>query len=116
MKLITSLLTAVMAIACLSSCNEKPRHYTFIQNMSDGKQIVEQIDAKNDTVALNLFLDRMTKAIVDNLEDSDSTSAKVESTYIISPDGDTLNTNLELTQAIEKQILNTQKKGAIPTR
>ena len=53
MRRLLPIFVTVMALACLSSCNEKPRHYQFVQNMADGKQTVEQFDAENDTVALN---------------------------------------------------------------
>ena len=107
----------IIALCMLSSCNEKPKHYSFVQNMSDGKQVVEEIDAQNDTVALKMFLDRMSKVIIANMENTDSTSAQIESMFVISPDGDTLNTNQELIQAIEMQVLDRQQNArAIPNR
>ena len=104
MRRILPLLVTVMALACLASCNKKPRHYQMVQNMTDGKQIVEQFDAENDTVALNQYLDRMTKIIMDNMNDT-AKATKIESMFVISPDGDTLNTKKELMQAIETQVL-----------
>ncbi len=107
----------IIALCMLGSCNEKPKHYSFVQNMSDGKQVVEEIDAQNDTVALKMFLDRMSKVIIANMENTDSTSAQIESMFVISPDGDTLNTNQELIQAIEMQVLDRQQNArAIPNR
>ena len=99
-----SLIVAVIALSCLASCNKKPRHYQMVQNMSDGQQIVERFDAENDTIAFNKYLDRMAKILVDNMKENDSTAAKIESMFVISPDGDTLNTNTELMHAIEQQI------------
>ena len=107
----------IIALSMLGSCNEKPKHYSFVQNMSDGKQVVEEIDAQNDTVALKMFLDRMSKVIIANMENTDSTSAQIESMFVISPDGDTLNTNQELIQAIEMQVLDRQQNArTIPNR
>ena len=103
MRRILPLFVTVMALVCLSSCNEKPRHYQFVQNMADGKQTVEQFDAENDTVALNKYIDRMTKVLMENLSGENKGPA-IESMYVISPDGDTLNTNKELMQVIEKQL------------
>ena len=117
-KIMRKIIPAVIIALCmLSSCNEKPKHYSFVQNMSDGKQVVEEIDAQNDTVALKMFLDRMSKVIIANMENTDSTSAQIESMFVISPDGDTLNTNQELIQAIEMQVLDRQQNArAIPNR
>ena len=51
------------------------------------------------------------------MENTDSTSAQIESMFVISPDGDTLNTNQELIQAIEMQVLDRQQNArAIPNR
>jgi len=107
-SLLTVVLTAMVAMCCLWSCNEKPRHYQLVQNMADGTQTVEKFDAANDTVALNQYLDRMTKIIVENMADSTAKSPAVESMYVISPDGDTLNTNEELMHVIEQQFMQQQ--------
>ena len=104
MKRIFQLLVAVIALSCLVSCNEKPRHYQMVENMADGKQVIEKFDAENDTVALNKYIDRMAKVIMENMGDSATQAPAVESMYVISPDGDTLNTNIELMGAIENQI------------
>ena len=98
------LVVTVIALSCLVSCNKQPRHYQMVQNMSNGQQIVEQFDADNDTVALNKYLDHMANIIVANMNQNDSTAAKIESMFVISPEGDTLNTNPELMHAIEQKI------------
>ena len=103
-SLLTVVLTAMVALCCLWSCNEKPRHYQLVQNMADGTQTVEKFDAANDTVALNQYLDRMTKIIVENMADSTAKSPAVESMYVISPDGDTLNTDEELLQKVSQDL------------
>ena len=104
MRRLFPLLAAVIAMSWLTSCNEKPRHYQMVENMANGQQVIEKFDAANDTVALNLYLDRMTKVIMANMTDSTSQAPAVESMYVISPDGDTLNTNDELMRVIEKQL------------
>ena len=99
------LIVAVIVLSCLVGCNKKPpRQYQMVQNMSDGKQIVEKFEADNDTIALNKFLDRMSDIVAINMTESDSTAADIESMFVISPEGDTLNTNPELMHAIEKQF------------
>ncbi len=113
-RIIPAIITGA-ALLLLFSCNEKPRHYSFIQNMSDGQQIVENIDAKNDTDALNMYIDRMSKVIVENMNKTDSTAGpQIVSMYVVSPDGDTLNTNKELMHVVEEQIM--MKQTAVPAR
>ena len=65
---------------------------------NDGQELVEEIKAKNDTDALKLYLDRMEKILVENMDKPDQQQYKVM--YVISPDGDTLNTNEQLLQSI----------------
>lgn len=99
------LIVAVIALSSLVGCNKKPpRQYQMVQNMSDGKQVVETFEADNDTIALNRYLDRMANIVASKLSVSDSTAADIESMFVISPEGDTLNTNPELMHAIEKQF------------
>ena len=116
MKRLIPALALAIVLCAVSSCNEKPRHYTFVQNMSDGKQVVETLDAKNDTVALNMYVDRMSKVIVEAMTDTAANKAQIESMYVISPEGDTLNTNKELMHVIEQQILEKSSNGfmAVP--
>ena len=92
-KLFYAIVAAAVCSGCMVSCNEKPAHYRFVKVMNDNKEVVEQIDATNDTAAVKLFIDRMTKIVIDNKEPD------VKAMYIISPDGDTLNTNEELMEA-----------------
>ena len=95
---------AIMALVCggvLLSCNEKPKSYKFVKVFKDGNQDVEEFTAKNDTDALNLYFDRMEKVIVANLEKSEE---PFEAMYVISPEGDTLNTNEELLKVAMKSI------------
>ena len=106
MKKIIPIITAIIALCAASSCNEKPTHYSFVQNYEDGKQIVERIDAKNDTDALKLFIDRMSAILLASMADSTTEKAPIKDMFIISPKGDTLNTNAELMQVIEKQLVD----------
>lgn len=109
MKKLIPILAIIMALYA-TSCNEKPKHYTFVKNLAGGKQVVENIDATNDTVALNLYLDRMSQVIVAAMTDSTSEDSQIESMYVISPDGDTLNTNKELMKVIEQQVVEKSKR------
>lgn len=118
----------VLAALCcgMISCNEKQAKeneteatenvelvsYKFVKNMADGKQIEEQIEAKNDTDALSQFIDRMTKIILEEATAGDD-KVKTESMYVISSTGDTLNTNEELMGVIEKQIMTNQPTGQV---
>jgi hypothetical protein len=67
----------------------------------DGTEQVEEFQAKNDTDALNLYLDRMAAAVIENL---DSPQPKFDKMFVISPDGDTLNTNQELLDHVSKNF------------
>ena len=105
-SLLFALILAAIGCGCLVSCNEKPREYQIIINTVDGKQQVEKLTAQNDTVALNMYLDRMTKSIIAETE-KDSTS--IESMFILSPEGDTLNTNEELLMKAVEPTMNEMK-------
>ncbi len=94
----------IVALACLASCNEKPRQYKMVQNMADGQQIIEKFEAENDTIALNQYLDRMTKIIMQNIGDTTGKTPTIESMFVISPDGDTLNTDEGMMKVIEQQL------------
>ena len=59
----------------------------MVENMADGKQVIEKFNAENDTVALNKYIDRMAKVIMENMGDSATQAPAVESMYVISPDG-----------------------------
>ena len=89
----------LLAVVCCGvfSCNEKPKSYRFVKITADGKEEVENIEAKNDTDALNLYLGRVEKIIIANLEKGEQ---PFKAMYVISPDGDTLNTNEELLKAV----------------
>ena len=101
-KIITLAILAAIACGCLTSCNEKPKSYKFVIVGQDGKEKVEEISAKNDTDALNMYMDRMEKVIVANL--GKQNAEEFEAMYVISPDGDTLNTNEELLNAVSKGL------------
>ena len=102
------LISIVLAACCgiLLSCNEKPKHYKFVMLTNDGKEEVEQLDAKNDTDALNIYLKRMEEILVKSIEKQEESPYK--SMYVISPDGDTLNTNEELLNAVVKTTTPSQ--------
>ena len=93
MKKIVSILMVAVVCCCVISCNEKPKDYSFVKVPPDGKEEVEKFEAKNDTDALKVYFDRLEKIIVANI---DKQEAPYQSMWIISPDGDTLNTNTEL--------------------
>lgn len=117
MKRIIPALIITLTLAVLASCNEKPRNYELIINTMDGKQKVEKLTAKDDTAALKLYLDRMTKSV---LEETEKDTTSIQSMFIVSPDGDTLNTNQELLlKVVEPTTGNEQpiqvKKVKLPT-
>ena len=60
-KLFHVMLLAAVCCGCLVSCNEKPKSYRYVKVMPDGKEVVEKIEAENDTVAAKIFLDRMVQ-------------------------------------------------------
>ena len=99
-KIVSALLLAVMCCGVFS-CNEKPKSYKFVKVTTDGKEEVENLDAKNDTDALNLYFNRMEKIIIANIEKQEE---PFKAMYVISPDGDTLNTNKELLEAVTKSL------------
>ena len=101
MNKILSLVVVAVMCCCVMSCNEKPKSYRFVQVNKDGSEKVEDLKAKNDTDALNLYFERMEKIIIANVGKEDS---PIQSMYVISPEGDTLNTNAELLQAVMKDV------------
>ena len=78
--------------------------------MPDGKEVVEKIEAENDTVAAKIFLDRMVKTF------SQPQDAPAKVIYIISPEGDTLNTNKGLMEAAFQQTAQPQDSKVIPLK
>jgi hypothetical protein len=97
--ILISILTAVCC-GCLVSCNEKPKHYRFVKVTTDGKEEVEQLDAADDTVALNLYMKKMEEILVNSIGKQEESPYKAM--FIISPNGDTLNTNEELLKKVVK--------------
>jgi len=100
MKKLLPIAILSLVLGCLASCNEKPRSYVIVTNMTDGQQKTEQLTAKNDTDALNQYLERMSAVIVENIGKEVS---PIKDMFVISPDGDTLNTNEELLEHVVKQ-------------
>ena len=92
---------AAVVCCCVISCNEKPKSYKFVKIVDDGKEEVEDIEAKNDTDALKQYFDRMEKIIVANIGKQEE---PFKAMYVISPDGDTLNTNEQLLEAVAKTL------------
>ncbi|MBR5726800.1 MAG: hypothetical protein IKX56_08725 [Muribaculaceae bacterium] len=101
MKKIVSALLLTVVCCCVISCNEKPKSYSFVKVSNDGKEEVEKIEAKNDTDALKQYFDRLEKIIVANI---DKPQEPFKAMYIISPDGDTLNTNAGLLEAVAQTL------------
>ena len=101
MKKIVSILLLAAIVCCGAiSCNEKPKNYRFVTLGKDGKEKVDEFSAKNDVEALKLYFDRMEKVIMDNI----GKEPTYEAMYVLSPDGDTLNTNKELLQSVMKDL------------
>jgi len=96
----------LLAVVCcgLYSCNEAHRSYKIVKVMDDGREEVEELVAPNDTVALSQFIDRMSKSLVESLQKNNDHPFK--EMYIVSPSGDTLNTNKELLNAVTKDVPN----------
>ena len=99
-KLVFALLLAVVCCGVFS-CNEKPKSYRFVKVTVDGKEEVENIEAKNDTDALNQYFNLMEKILIANIEKEE---APYKEMYVLSPEGDTLNTNKELLEAFEAKL------------
>ena len=99
-----------MCCGCLVSCNEKPRSYRFVKVMPDGKEVVETIEAANDTAAAKVFLDRMVKMY------SQPQDTPVQAVFIISPEGDTLNTDQALMEAVFQQTAQPQDSQVVPKK
>ena len=97
-KFMGSIILIATCCMFLFSCNEKPRNYRFVTMMNDGKEEVETITAKNDTDAVLQYVGRLEKMIADEARGAETKDFKAM--YIISPDGDTLNTNEELMTAV----------------
>lgn len=95
---------AVMTVCgcLLIGCNEKPKSYHFVKVMPDGKELVEDITATNDTDALKQYLNTMEQLILENMDKPEAEQQQFKAMYVISPDGDTLNTNNELLEAVMK--------------
>lgn len=108
-KFIFSLILGAVCCGFIVSCNEKPNHYRFVKVMN-GKEDVDTIEAKNDTDALKQYFSLMEKIVVANLDGG----TPYEAMYIISPDGDTLNTNEELTKAVFKDMMPQQVNQDVP--
>ena len=98
-KLLSAIVLA--ALCCgMFSCNEKPpQNYKIVKVLNDGKEEVEELVAPNDTVALNMYLDKLGKIIVENMDKEEAPFKKM---FILSPKGDTLNTNEELLNEVMK--------------
>ena len=107
--LLSVLAVAAVCCGCLLSCNEKPKNYHFVKIANDGKEVVEDIAATNDTDALKMYLDRMEKVIIANI---DKQEAPFKAMYVVSPSGDTLNTNKELLEAVMKTLPAMQEAPA----
>ena len=97
------LFVLLLAVVCCGvfSCNEKPKSYRFVKVTTEGKEEVENIEAKNDTDALNQYFNLMEKTLIANIEKA---QAPYKEMFVISPEGDTLNTNQELLKAFEASL------------
>ena len=109
-KLFCAVLLAAVCCGCLVSCNEKPKSYRYVKVMPDGKEVVETIEAENDTAAAKVFLERMVKMF------SQPQDNPAQAVFIISPEGDTLNTNKELMEAVFQQTAKPEDSQVIPKK
>ena len=107
MRRIIPILITAAVVSGLWSCNEKPRHYKFVKRTMDNTEQVETFEAKNDTDALNTFIDRMSAIVVENLNKN---AEPFKDMYVISPEGDTLNKNKELLEYVA-----TKSTTAVPS-
>ena len=110
MKKIISILMVAVVCCCVISCNEKPKSYRFVKIANDGKEEVENIEAKNDTDALKQYFDRMEKIIVANIGKQEE---PFKAMFVVSPDGDTLNTNQQLLEAVAKTLPTMSAKATV---
>ena len=78
--------------------------------MPDGKEVVETIEAENDTAAAKVFLERMVKMF------SQPQDTPAQAVFIISPEGDTLNTNKELMETVFQQTAKPDDSQVIPKK
>ena len=115
MRKLLSVLAVAVLCCYMVSCNEKPKSYRFVKLLNDGKEQVEDIEAKNDTDALNQYLDRMQQVIIENLGKGEM---PFKAMYVISPEGDTLNTNKGLMEAVAKGLpqMATPPEGEEPAK
>ena len=102
MKKLLYVLLFALVCGTVVSCNEKPIHYRFVQVNPDGTEKVENIDAKNDTDALQKYMSRMEKIIIAAVVKGEEPD--IDAMYVISPSGDTLNTNKELLEAVSMDL------------
>ena len=109
-KLFCAVLLAAVCCGCLVSCNEKPKSYRYVKVMPDGKEVVETIEAENDTAAAKVFLERMVKMF------SQPQNNPAQAVFIISPEGDTLNTNKELMETVFQQTAKPEDSQVIPKK
>ena len=116
MRKFIAIIVAVATCGCLlTGCNEKPKSYRFVKVMNDGQEQVENISATNDTDALKQYLNAMEKVILENIG-KPAEEQPFKAMFVISPDGDTLNTNNELLEAAMKGEtgVTTVHPGAAP--
>ena len=78
--------------------------------MPDGKEVVEKIEAENDTAAAKFFLDKMVKMF------SQPQDTPAQAIYMISPEGDTLNTNKALMEAVVQQTAKPEDTKVVPKK
>ena len=87
--------------------------YKFVMVRQDGSELVEDLKAKNDTDALALYIERMEKTVVANI---DKEVPPYKEMFVVSPEGDTLNTNEELLKVVTEKSTNGQQTVATPLK
>ena len=87
--------------------------YKFVMVRQDGSELVEDLKAKNDTDALALYIERMEKTVVANI---DKEVPPYKEMFVVSPEGDTLNTNEELLKVVTEKSTNGQQTAATPLK
>ena len=117
-KLIAIIAVVAVCGSVLTGCNEKPKSYRFVKVMPDGKELVENITAHNDTDALKQYLSAMEKVIIENMEKPEAERQDFMAMYVVSPDGYTLNTNKALLETVvnSEAGVTTIQPGTMPAK
>ncbi len=87
--------------------------YKLVQVREDGTEQVEEMKAKDDTVAVTLFLDRVEKSVMANI---DKETQPYKAMYLVSSKGDTLNNDDNLLKAVMEKQSHAPQAPAAPLK